>query len=116
MLAELVNTMNREGRTCRQVEVNTRNPLLIVAQPFDCHQLGNNNKEDYNLGVSMPTINQNSLWILMVFTSSSDDRNHHHLQTSLVILVLETDLGSWSGLAGIKYAQIKIFLQVVLYE
>ena len=75
--------------------MNTRNPLLIVAQPFDCHQLGNNNKEDYNLGVSMPTINQNSLWILMVFTSSSDDRNH--LQTSLVILVLETDLGSWSA-------------------
>ena len=116
MLAELVNTMNREGTTCRQVEVNTRNPLLIVAQAFDCHQSGNNNKEDYNLGVSMPTINQNSLWILMVFTSSSDDRNHHHLQTSLVTLVLVTDLGSWWPSCEIKYAQIKIFLQVVLYE
>ena len=62
----------------------------IVAQTLNCHQEGNNNKEDYNLGVSMPTINQNSLWILMVFTSSPDDRDNHHLQTWLVIPVLQT--------------------------
>ena len=62
----------------------------IVAQTLDCHQPGNNKQEDYNLGVSMSTINQNSLWILMVFTSSPDDRDHHHLQTSLVIPVLQT--------------------------
>ena len=68
----------------------------IVTGTFDCHQPGNNNKEDYKLGVSMSTIKLNSLWILMVFTSSSDDRNHHHLQNSHVRLVLETDLASIS--------------------
>ena len=98
MLAELVNTMNSHGRTCRQVGGQAGGEEYkkpIVAGTFDCHQPGNNNKEDYKLGVSMSTIKLNSLWILMVFTSSSDDRNHHHLQTSLVMLVLETDLGSW---------------------
>ena len=64
----------------------------IVAQTLDCHQAGNNKQEDYNLGVSMSTINQNSLWILMVFSSSSDDRDHRSLHSSLVILVLQSDL------------------------
>ena len=41
----------------------------------------------------MSRVNQNSLWILMVFTASTDDRNHHQLQTSLVIPDFETDLG-----------------------